>query len=183
MHYRFQGLKPVRWLLSGAREQPYLDALPDITRDFHAFTMSPHYSTEMFFIPYNIQHQSNGDCLSNKRKDLQNHSLLHCAPQLWYCVMTCTYTYTWEDGGGGHWLGRMEWRPAGWSVCLPLLIFPCTTKSRSSLLAPAHPGGPGKRAVKRLWYTYTWTVLTGDCGFRINCLICEMIDCVSREVW
>ena len=28
-----------------------------------------------------------------------------------------------------------------------LLIFPCTIKSRSSLLAPAHPGGPGKRAV------------------------------------
>jgi len=36
-------------------------------------------------------------------------------------------------------------------VCLPLLIFPCTTKSRSSLLAPAHPRGPGKRFVKRLW--------------------------------
>jgi len=32
-----------------------------------------------------------------------------------------------------------------------LLIFPCIIKSRSSLLAPAHPGGPGKRAVKRLW--------------------------------
>ena len=46
----------------------------------------------------------------------------------------------------------MEWRPAGWSVCLPLLISPCTIKSRSTLLAPAHPGGPGKRAVKRLWY-------------------------------
>jgi len=28
-------------------------------------------------------------------------------------------------------------------VYLPLLIFPCTMKSRSSLLAPAHPGGPG----------------------------------------
>jgi len=41
--------------------------------------------------------------------------------------------------------------PAGWSVCLPLLIFPCTIKSKSSLLAPAHPGGPGKRAVERLW--------------------------------
>ena len=54
------------------------------------------------------------------------------------------------DGGGGHWLVRMEWRPAEWSVCLPLLIFPCTIKSRSSLLAPAHPGGPGKRVVKRL---------------------------------
>jgi len=55
------------------------------------------------------------------------------------------------DDGGRHWLVRMEWRPAGWSVCLPLLIFPCTMKSRSSLLAPAHPGSPGKRAVKRLW--------------------------------
>ena len=55
------------------------------------------------------------------------------------------------DGGGGYWLVWMEWRPARWSRCLPLLIFPCTIKSRSSLLAPAHPGGPRKRAVKRLW--------------------------------
>ena len=55
------------------------------------------------------------------------------------------------DGGGGHCLVRMEWRPARWLVCLPLLTFPCTIKSRSSLLALAHPGGPGKRAVKRLW--------------------------------
>jgi len=38
-------------------------------------------------------------------------------------------------------------------MCLPLLIFPCTLKSRSSLLSPAHPGGPGKGAIKRLWYT------------------------------
>jgi len=37
-------------------------------------------------------------------------------------------------------------------VCLPLLIFPCAIKSRSSLLAPAHPGGPRKRAVKWLWW-------------------------------
>ena len=56
----------------------------------------------------------------------------------------------WGDGGGRHRLVWMEWLPAGWSVCLPLLIFPCTIKSRSSLLAPAHPGGPGKRAVKWL---------------------------------
>jgi len=32
-------------------------------------------------------------------------------------------TFGWADGGGGHWLVRMEWRPARWSVCLPLLIF------------------------------------------------------------
>ena len=51
------------------------------------------------------------------------------------------------DGGGGHWLVRMEWRPSGLSVCLLLLIFPCTINFRSSLLALAHPGGPGKRAI------------------------------------
>jgi len=57
----------------------------------------------------------------------------------------------WGDGGGGHCLVRMEWCPAGWSVCLPLLIFPCVITSRSSLLALAHPGGPGKMAIKRFW--------------------------------
>ena len=36
-------------------------------------------------------------------------------------------------------------------MCVPLLISPCTVKSRSSLLASAHPGDPGKRALKRLW--------------------------------
>jgi len=40
--------------------------------------------------------------------------------------------------------------PSRRSVCLPVLIFPCTIKSRSSLLAPAHPGRPRKRGVKRL---------------------------------
>jgi len=55
------------------------------------------------------------------------------------------------NGGGGHWLVWMVWYSAGWSVCLPVLIFLCTIKSRSSLLAPAHPGGSGIRALKRLW--------------------------------
>ena len=74
------------------------------------------------------------------------------------------------DGGGGNWLVQMEWCPAGWSVCLPLLISPCTIKSRSSLLAPAHPVGPGKRAVKRLW-----------CGGGVVDLE-KAFDIVTREV-
>jgi len=72
-------------------------------------------------------------------------------------IFTCHQYYfvlnfrkIWGDGEGGHWLVWMEWRPAGWSVCLPLLIYPCTIQSRSSLLAAAHPGGAGKRAVKWL---------------------------------
>ena len=50
------------------------------------------------------------------------------------------------DGGGGHCLVQMEWRPDGWSVCLPLLISSCTIKSGNSFLEPPHPGCPGKRA-------------------------------------
>ena len=53
------------------------------------------------------------------------------------------------------WLVRMECRPPGLSVCPTLVILLSTIKSRRSfLLAPAHPGGPGKRAIKRLcvWY-------------------------------
>jgi len=68
------------------------------------------------------------------------------------------------EGEGGHWLVRMEWHPAGWPVCLPLLIFPCTIKSRSSLLALAHPGGPRKRAVKRLWI---YTVFLSDLTVKV----------------
>jgi len=45
----------------------------------------------------------------------------------------------------------MEWRPAGWSVCLPRFIFPCAIRSRRLLLAPAYQDSPGKRAVK-WWY-------------------------------
>ena len=79
-----------------------------------------------------------------------------------HCCLECFDTVGWAaggasglhknmgDDGGGHCLVRMEWRPARWSVCLPLLIFPCTIKSRSSLLAPAHPDGRRKRAVKWL---------------------------------
>ena len=78
------------------------------------------------------------------------------------------------DGGGGHWLVQMEWRPAVWSVCLALLIFPCTIKSRSSLLAPAHPGGPGKTAIKRLW-----------CGGCVDggCVVCVWLINMSRFLW
>jgi len=42
---------------------------------------------------------------------------------------------------------------------------PLHHKSRSSLLAPAHPGGPGKRAVKRLWWWFH-CVLTYYCKTR-----------------
>jgi len=37
----------------------------------------------------------------------------------------------------------------------------CTIKSRSSLLAPAHPDDPGKRAVKRLWWYFVYLGIFG----------------------
>ena len=53
-----------------------------------------------------------------------------------------------DDGGGGHWLVRMEWRPAGWSVCLPLLIFPCTIKSSKFSSGTSSPGWSRKKGRK-----------------------------------
>jgi len=46
---------------------------------------------------------------------------------------------------GGWWRWALITSPGG------VAPIPSTIKSRSSVLAPAHPGGPGKRAVKRLW--------------------------------
>jgi len=71
----------------------------------------------------------------------------------------------------------MEWHPAGWSVCLPLLIFPCTTKSRSSLLAPADPGGPGKN--KRVVYE---TVVVED-GTHIYKKSANQGIMITRKKW
>jgi len=42
----------------------------------------------------------------------------------------------------------MEWRSAGWLVRLPLLVFPCTIKSRSSLTGAGSPGWSGKKGRK-----------------------------------
>jgi len=49
------------------------------------------------------------------------------------------------DGGGGHWLVQMEWHLARWSVSLPLLIFPCTIKSRSFSSGTGSPGWSRKK--------------------------------------
>jgi len=49
-------------------------------------------------------------------------------------------------------------RMVGIIVCLPLLIFPCTINSRSSLLAPAHPVVPEKGPYNGC----------GDCGVVIG---------------
>jgi len=57
------------------------------------------------------------------------------------------------------WLVRMEWRPAGWSVCLPLLIFAVTF-------------GTARRleqidiliidTLTHHWYTYIWHSVEAD---------------------
>ena len=40
---------------------------------------------------------------------------------------------------------------------------PCTIKSRSSVLAPAHLGGSGKGAIKRLWWCLVTLIITLNC--------------------
>ena len=92
---------------------------------------------------------------------------------------------------GTNWLVRLEWRPAGWSVFLSLLIFRCTIKSRSSLLAPAHPGGPGKRAVKRLcavnfcgyfsWFSRDWLGRTSP-KWPILCRVVGLYKTLTQSI-
>jgi len=60
----------------------------------------------------------------------------------------------WGDGGGGHWLVQTEWRPAGWSVFLPLLIFPCTIKKFCS--GTGSPGWFRKKGRKPVWWWLWW---------------------------
>jgi len=54
------------------------------------------------------------------------------------------------------------------------LIFPCTIKSRSSLLAPAHPGGPGKKGRKMV--VVTWMM-----AFRFKSVRETSSSSVSRD--
>jgi len=59
------------------------------------------------------------------------------------------------------------------AVCLPLLIFPCTIKSISSLLAPAHLGGPGKKAIKWLCVCVL--------GYLYEVLVASLV--VTKQCW
>ena len=64
---------------------------------------------------------------------------------------------------GGCWRWALV-RPDGVAssrmVSVPLLIFPCTIKPRSSLLASAHPGGPGKTCHKTVVVVVVVTYLS-----------------------
>ena len=79
-----------------------------------------------------------------------------------------------RDSGGGHWLVWMEWLPARWSVCLLLLVSPSTIKSRSSLLAPAHPGGPGKKGRKTVVCVCV-LYIGSDISIQICAVWCECV--------
>jgi len=52
------------------------------------------------------------------------------------------------DDGGRHCLVQMEWRPAGWSVCLPLLIFPLHHKVQKFSSGTSSPGWSRKKGRK-----------------------------------
>jgi len=51
------------------------------------------------------------------------------------------------DGGGGHWLVRMEWRPAGWSVSASVNL-PLRHKVQKFSSSTGSPGWSGKKGRK-----------------------------------
>jgi len=56
----------------------------------------------------------------------------------------------WVMDGGGHGLVQMEWRPRMVGVFASVSL-PLHHKVQKFSSGTADPGGPGKRAVKRLW--------------------------------
>jgi len=67
------------------------------------------------------------------------------------------------DGGGGHWLVRIKWRPAGWSVCLPLLIFHKVQKFSSGTGSPGWSWKKGRKVVVVLMVTINITKSENNC--------------------
>jgi len=63
-------------------------------------------------------------------------------------------------GGGGHWLVRMEWRPSGWSVCLPLVNLPLHHKVQKFSSGISSPGWSRKKGhetvVDLWWWWWVW---------------------------
>jgi len=136
-------------IFSSRHRNAELSTMPMLDQHARRVTLNEHLIS---LIKTNVLSQ-NVTCVWCDNHKTNNTSHMPCAPANFWCHSQFSCMYAWlGDGAGGHWLVRMEWRPAGWSVCLPLFIFPCTIKSRGSLLATAHLGGPGKRAVKRLWW-------------------------------
>jgi len=55
------------------------------------------------------------------------------------------------DGGGGHWLVQMEWRPCGWSVPASVNL-PLHHKVQKFSSGTGSPRWSRKKAVKWLWW-------------------------------
>jgi len=95
-------------------------------------------------------------------------SCLQCFDIVGWAAGRASSLKKWGDGGGWQCLVWMEWHPTGRSVCLPPLIFPGIIKSRGSLLAPANPGGPRKRAVKRLCVCVSYYLIVKNLFIEYN---------------
>jgi len=65
------------------------------------------------------------------------------------------------DGGGGHWLVRMEWRPAGWSLSasVNLLLHHKVQKFSSGTGSPGWSRKKGRKTVV-VWCGVVWCGLS-----------------------
>jgi len=74
--------------------------------------------------------------------------------------------------GGGLLTGLDGVAPTRVVVCLPLVILLSTIKStKSFLLAPAHPGGPGKSALKWWWCGTSQSAMKAHNSLLHNCIL------------
>ena len=118
-------------------------------------------------------------CIKTKPKPKPTLIFKNCS---YVCVSLCTYfrmpSVLWRrwlsgrkgirpvkknkknmgDGGGGHWLVRMEWRPAGWSVSASVNL-PLHHKVQKFSSGTGSPGWSRKKGHKTVVVCWWWCVV------------------------
>ena len=87
---------------------------------------------------------------------------MHSFGLLCYIVVVANFSILllpMEDGGGGHWFVWMEWHPAGWSVCLPVLVnLPFHHRVQKFSSGTGSPGWSRKKGLKTV-VVWWWLLL------------------------
>jgi len=71
------------------------------------------------------------------------------------CNLSLFIGFLLTEGGGGHWLFRLEWRPAGLSVCLPFVNLLLHHKVQKFSSDTGSPGWSRRKGRKTLVCVYS----------------------------
>ena len=90
------------------------------------------------------------------------HQCLQCFDTVGWAARRASSPWRiWGDGGGGHWLVRMEWRPAGWLVSASVNL-PLHHKVQKLSSGTGSPGWSRKKSRKMVVVCWWWYINAED---------------------